>query len=85
MKILTSTKEFNVAIVGISSLDNSLHIEITDAELNDVFSVFSNPSETGKIERVWDDGGKDEFHGYTNFKFINQLYDGHIVVALSRG
>ena len=85
MKILTKTKEYDVAILGISSLDNSLHIEITGAELNDVFSAFSNPQETRKIERLWDGGEKDEFVGYTKFKFINQLNDGHIVVALDRG
>lgn len=85
MRLFTKTKEYNVAIVGISSFDNTLRIELTDTDLQNAFSVFMNPEETENIVRIWDDGGEDRYSGYTRFQSINQLNDGHIIVALSRG
>lgn len=84
MKVTTKTKEFNIAIMGVSTYDDVLRIEIKNANLNVVFSVFSDPSETKTLVHDWD-GVKTTLRGYTKFQSIDVMKNGNIIVALAKG
>ena len=84
MKVVTKTREFEIAIMGISPFDGVLRIEIMNANLNDVFSVFSNSEETSNLIHVWD-GVRSELRGFTKFQSINAMNNGDFIVALARG
>lgn len=83
MKVLTNTKEFEIAIMGVSPYDNVLRIEIIGSNMKDVFSVFSNEKETNKITHCWD-GTNTVLEGYTRLQSVDALKNGDIIVALDK-
>lgn len=84
MKVITKTREFDIAIMGVSPYDDVLRIEITGANLNEVFSAFSDKEETETLIHDWD-GVKTTLRGFTKFQSIDAMKNGNFIVALARG
>lgn len=82
MKLNTKTKEFDISIIGIASVDGGLRFEIQNPNLSEVFATFTNPEETAVITHDWGDGNKQTYKGYTRFKTVDIQATGSVVVAL---
>lgn len=74
-------KVFQIAWAGVSGIDGALRFEVLGATVADCYQVFSDPQETEKLTRIFDDDRR-EFEGYTVFKGVDLNFTGSIVVAL---
>lgn len=77
-----SGKEFRVLWVGVA-FNDILHFAVIDGDMNEIFSTFSDPDETGTLIRVYD-GTETEFSGYSVFNGFNKEKTGNIVVSLAK-
>ena len=69
--------------IGISDLDGSLRFEAIGGDLPALFGIFSDPSHTSTLTRVFDEDRKT-FEGFTTLKGIERMATGNIVVRLLR-
>ena len=53
--------------IGVSDFDGSLRFETPETDLATLFSVFSDPSHTSALTRIFDED-KKTFSGFTAFK-----------------
>ena len=74
-------KVFQIAWAGISGIDGALRFEVIGATVADCYQIFSDPQETEKLTRIFDDD-RSEFEGYTVLKGLDLNFTGTIVVAL---
>ena len=70
--------------IGISDFDGSLRFETTEANMAELFRIFSDPEHTNCLTRVFDEAEK-EFEGFTSFKGIERMGNGCTVVRLMKG
>lgn len=87
LKLLTALgTELPITWIGISELDGSLRFETTEtnmATMATLFSIFSDPEHTRTLTRVFDEDRRT-FEGYTDFKGIERMGTGNIVVRMLR-
>jgi len=67
--------------IGISELDGSLCFETSEPDMATLFSIFSDPEHTRTLTRVFDEDRKT-FEGFTDFKGIERMGTGNIVIRL---
>lgn len=85
IQIRTVTGElFQVAWVGISSIDGSLRFSLIQPEPMHVLQVFTNSENCTTIYRVIDGEEDLSFEGYTVFRGIQISYDNNVLVTLSK-
>ena len=83
IKIITAQgTELAANWIGVSELDGSLRFEVVGADMQTLFSVFSDKEHTRTLTRVFDEDRK-VFEGYTRIIRISQMPTG-IVVGLMR-
>ena len=70
--------------IGVSDFDGSLRFEIPGGNMNRLFPLFNDPSETGVLTRVFDENER-EFRGFTSFKGLELMASGNVVVRLLPG
>ena len=80
---LKTAKNVEIPInwIGISDFDGSLRFETTEANMAELFRIFSDPEQTICLTRVFDEAEKD-FEGFTFFKGIERMGNGCTVVRL---
>ena len=67
--------------IGVSDFDGSLRFETPETNLASLFSVFSDPSHTSEITRIFDEDEKT-FSGFTAFKGLERMGTGTTVIRL---
>ena len=70
--------------IGVSDFDGSLRFETTETDMPRLFALFSDPSETKVLTRIYDEDEK-AYTGFTAFKGIERMASGNTVVRLMRG
>ena len=85
MFIRTSgSKQFKVAWASVATFDGILRIEILkENKLEDVFSTFSNKSETSALSYIVD-GIATVFTGFTSFRGVSIEQNGNVTVSLAK-
>ena len=80
---LRTAKDYEIPLnwIGVSDFDGSLRFESPETDLATLFSVFSDPSHTSVLTRVFDEDEKT-FSGYTAFKGIERMGTGTTVIRL---
>ena len=73
-----------VSWLGVSDLDGSLRFEVTEGELKELFSLFSDPEETAELTHRYDEK-EIVYRGFTRFKGIERLPAGSTVIRLLPG
>ena len=83
---LRTAKDYEIPLnwIGVSDFDGSLRFESPETDLATLFSVFSDPSHTSVLTRVFDEDEKT-FSGFTAFKGIEKMATGAIVIRLLPG
>ena len=69
--------------IGISDFDGSLRFETSLSDLPALFALFSDPTHTVSLTRIFDEDRR-VFEGFTVFKGIERMASGHVVVRLLR-
>ena len=67
--------------IGVSDFDGSLRFETPETDLATLFSVFSDPSHTAVLTRIFDENEKT-FSGFTAFKGLEKMAGGTTVIRL---
>ena len=67
--------------IGVSDFDGSLRFETPETDLATLFSVFSDPSHTSALTRIFDEDEKT-FSGFTAFKGLEKMGTGTTVIRL---
>ena len=73
MLTLLTAQGFTLPInwIGISDFDGSLRFETPETDLATLFSVFSDPSHTSALTRIFDEDEKT-FSGFTASKVLKR-------------
>lgn len=76
MLSIRTAKGFTVPVlwIGVSDIDNSLRFETQETNIATLFSVFSDPSHTAILTRIFD-GNEREYAGFTQFKGMELMTD----------
>ena len=82
LKLITALgTELPITWIGISDFDGSLRFETTEADMNRLFAVFTDPAHTASLTRVFDEDRRI-FTGFTVFKGIERMASGNVVIRL---
>ena len=81
---LKTGEEYPAEWIGISELDGSLRMSITDGDLAELFQTFNRKEKTETITRIFDEDEKS-YEGYTGFKGIERFANGNVVVRMEKG
>ena len=86
MLTLKTAQGFTLPVnwIGVSDFDGSLRFETPETDLATLFSVFSDPSHTSALTRVFDEDEKT-FIGFTDLKGIERMGTGTTVIRLLPG
>lgn len=75
--------ELAATTAAIGSIDGSLGIALIDTPIAEAWRIFSDPAQTIRITRVWDEESKTVFEGYTTLTGIMDM-NGTIMVMLKK-
>ena len=78
-----NNEEFQIAWAGVATIDGVFRFAVINANIQDVFTAFSNPENCSTLTRVFDNQ-ETEFSGYSVFRGVTVNYDGSVTVALSK-
>lgn len=79
----SNNEEFDIAWIGVATIDGVLRFSVINSDIKRVFDVFSNPESCAKLTRVYD-GIEEIFEGYTVFRGVQIQYDNSVLVSLSK-
>lgn len=83
LKLITATnKSYPVNWAALSHLDGSLRFEVTNGDFAALYRVFTDPTETVTLTRVFDES-ETVFEGYTDLFRIERMPSG-VVIGLRR-
>lgn len=74
---------FEIAWAGVATIDGVLRFAILNANLIDIMTVFTNPTNCETLTRIFDENEK-EFVGYTVFRGIQVAFDNSVIVSMSK-
>ncbi len=74
-------KVFQIAWAGVSGVDGAFRFAVIGATMQACYQVFSDPSETETLTRVFDEDRRS-FEGYSVLKAVDLQFNGIIIVAL---
>ena len=84
LKLITATNNtYPVNWAALSHLDGSLRFEVSSGDFAELYRVFTDPTETATLTRVFDES-ETVFEGYTDLFRIERMPSG-IVIGLRRG
>ena len=84
LKLITATnKTYPVNWAALSHLDGSLRFEVSSGDFAELYRVFTDPTETETLTRVFDEN-ETVFEGYTDLFRIERMPSG-VVIGLRRG
>lgn len=84
IKLLTANgEEFDVAWMGVASMDGGLRFGVINSTAEKIFSIFTVPENCTVLTRVFD-GVEKEYEGYTVFRGMTINYNDEIVVSMSK-
>ena len=85
MIVLRTAKNTKLPLewIGVSDFDGSLRFETTETDMSRLFALFSDPSETETLTRIYDEDEK-MYTGFTAFKGIERMASGNTVVRLMK-
>lgn len=74
----------NVVWIAVSNIDGALRFCVIDADVTQLFTLFTNPENCSEIVRLVDNEDMQTYSGYTVFRGIQMNYDGTAIVSLSK-